>query len=187
MSTNSNTSDISVEKSRFYNWVQEGSNTPITWVTIEVDGTTITSNEQYSYKKEANVLYSPPYFNMEQTNQNYSATTSRSYAYTVAPMIVAFSRMKSPNLTKGIDSIFQKQQEQKKPEVTITFEETNMPQDGAVKVIKKTVCKNCILLGVKMELDIIYLKFSFGTATETTTEATGVIAQAIDNWGVTTK
>lgn len=182
-----NTDSIYVDRSRFYDWVQQESNTPLTWVKIDVDGKTITGNDEYSYKKESNVLYSPPYINMEQTNKNYFTTASKSYAYTIDPMIVAFSRMKSPNLTQGIDTIFQGQQAQKKPDVTITFEETAMPQDGAVKVIKETVCTNCIFLGVKMDQELIYLKFAFAKVTEKTTESTGVIAQMIENWGTTSK
>lgn len=177
-------SDPTVKEEDFYEWYKKKADTPLTWIKIELNGKPITGQTRYKFQKDFNVLCSPPYDNLRQVDENksYNISPTNSYAYVIDPMNVAFLSMESPNLIQGVDEIFLEQQGQKKPEVKITFQTTDMPKDDAVNVIDEAICENCVFLGRKIIQELIHLRFGFAQITKKKTRDTGNIVTSMKNW-----
>ena len=177
---------ILVPEDWFYPWASEGGMTPNTFIKIDSDGKAITGevDSKFSDKlKDFSVLYSPPYTNRRQvvtTQSSYMISSTKTISYAIDPITLVFSRDKNNNLSEGLDNIFIGQQSKKPPKVTITAWEVDSPS-GDVNVHNETVCKECILLGMNMVKDLLYLRFSFASIKETQTKDGGNIVKEFLN------
>ena len=181
---------IMVPKEYYYQWYQMGVKRPSAWIKIEVNKKVITGGRKpddygkdFSAFKDFNPLISPFYINCKTATDNHGffATSNNNYSYVYTPSIVGFLIMNSPNLSNGFMEIINRQQGQKKPEIIITFQEVDAPNEGTVTVLSEFFCTTCEVVGFQIREEMMHLKFHYGAVVYKDVKNDGNIVANIEN------